>query len=101
MIRIILEKGGFAPRRDLLLSTVTKVGKSTGRNLRFLHFRACYALLNFDIMFRTFARIFLFRFVKRIVSASAPLPLMLAPNNALVSTVATMSGSGAVAETIR
>jgi len=52
-------------------------------------------------MFRTFARIFLFRFVKRIVSASAPLPLMLAPNNALVSTVATMSGSGARRKLIR
>ena len=27
---------------DLLLSTVTKVGKNTGRNLRFLHLRARY-----------------------------------------------------------
>ena len=96
-----ISMGSFAPRSDLLLSTVTKVGKSTGRNLRFLHFRARYALLNFDIMFRTFARIFLFRFVKRIVSASAPLPLMLAPNNALVSIVATMSGSGARRKLIR
>ena len=32
----------FALRSDLLLSTVTKVGKSTGRNLRFLHLRARY-----------------------------------------------------------
>ena len=32
------EEGCFASRRDLLLSTVTKVGKSTGRNRRFLHF---------------------------------------------------------------
>ena len=33
----------FALRRDLLLPTVAKVGKSTGRNLRFLHLPARYA----------------------------------------------------------
>ena len=37
-----ISMGSFAPRSDLLLSTVTKVGKNTGRNLRFLHFRARY-----------------------------------------------------------
>ena len=37
-----ISMGSFAPRSDLLLSTVTKVGKSTGRNLRFLHFLARY-----------------------------------------------------------
>ena len=45
----------FALRRDLLLSTVTKVGKSTGRNLRFLHLPARYALYEIVTAFRTFA----------------------------------------------
>ena len=35
-------KDSFALRSDLLLSTVIKVGKSTERNLRFLHLRARY-----------------------------------------------------------
>ena len=103
--RIVLPRrgvrGSFAPRRDLLLSIVTKVGKSTGRNLRFPHLRARYTRLNFDIMFRTFTRSFLFRFVKRIASASAPLPLMPMTNNASASTVDTVSGSGARRKSIR
>jgi hypothetical protein len=39
-------------------------------------------------IYHTFTQDFLFRFVKRIVSAPAPLPLMPTPNNASVSTVA-------------
>ena len=39
----------FAPRSDLLLSTVTKVGKSTGRNLRFLHLPARYTLYKSEL----------------------------------------------------
>ena len=38
-------QGNFALRRDLLLSTVTKVGKNTGRNLRFLHLPAPLPLM--------------------------------------------------------
>ena len=70
------------------LPTVAKVGKSTGRNLRFLHFQARYRAYRFVTACHTFMLTFLFRFVKRIVSASAPLPLMPTPNNAYVSTVA-------------
>ena len=50
-----------APGRDLLLSTVTKVGKSTGRNQRFLHFLTRYELRKLDSASRTFAQIFLCR----------------------------------------
>ena len=78
----------FALRRDLLLSTVTKVGKNTGRNLRFLHLRARYRAYRFVTACHTFTQNFLFRFVKRIAFAPAPLPLMPTPNNASVSTVA-------------
>ena len=85
----------FALRRDLLLSTVTKVGKSTGRNLRFLHLRARYALCGFVGFYRTITGAFLFRFDKRIVSAPVPLPLMPTPNSASMSTVEIVSGSGA------
>ena len=92
---ICLMLGSFAPRRDLLLSTVTKVGKSTGRNLRFLHLRARYVLCRFAAAYHTFTEDFLFRFDKRIVSAPVPLPLMPTPNNAVASTVDTISGSGA------
>jgi len=49
---------------DLLLSTVTKVGKNTGRNLRFLHFRACYNVYVIVNAYRTITGVFLFRFVK-------------------------------------
>ena len=72
-----------------------KVGKNARRNLRFLHFRARYVLCCFVCFYRTFAVDFLFRFDKRIVSASVPLPLMPTPNNASVSTVENVSGSGA------
>ena len=72
-----------------------KVGKSARRNLRFLHFRARYALCCFVRFYRTFTLDFLFRFHKRIVTASAPLPLMPTPNNASVATVEEVSGSGA------
>ena len=78
----------FAPRRDLLLPTVAKVGKSTGKNLRFLHLRARYRAYRFVTACHTFTQNFLFRFVKRIAFAPAPLPLMPTPNNASVSTVA-------------
>ena len=44
---------------------------------------------------------FLLRAVKRIVSASAPLLLMPAPNNALTPTVEKVSGSGAEDEPMR
>ena len=40
---------------DLLLSTVTKVGKNTGRNLRFLHLPARYALCGGRSAYLTFA----------------------------------------------
>ena len=50
-----ISMGSFAPRSDLLLSTVTKVGKSTGRNLRFLHLPARYALYKAETACRTFA----------------------------------------------
>ena len=93
--------GGFALRDDLLLSTVTKVGKNTGRNLRFLHFRACYNVYVIVNAYRTITGDFLFRFVKRIVSAPAPLPLMLTPNSASVSTVEIVSGSGARGKSMR
>ena len=45
----------FALRRDLLLSTVTKVGKNTGRNLRFLYLPARYALCGGRSAYLTFA----------------------------------------------
>ena len=50
--------------RDLLLATVPKVGKSTGRNQRFLHLLARYARRKSDAAFHTFTEIFLSRFVK-------------------------------------
>ena len=40
--------------RDLLLSTVTKVGKNTGRNLRFLPLPARYTMYEIVIAYRTF-----------------------------------------------
>ena len=90
-----ISMGSFAPRSDLLLSTVTKVGKSTGRNLRFLHLPARYALHKIVNVYHAITRNFHFRSVKRIVSAPAPLPLMPTPNNAVSSTVDNVSGSGA------
>ena len=94
-------QGNFALRRDLLLSTVTKVGKSTGRNLRFLHFRARYILCGLVIAYHTFTQGFLLRLDKRIVSAPAPLPLMPTPNSAFGSIVECMSGSGARRKSMR
>ena len=85
---LCLKEGISRRKRDLLLSTVTKVGKNTGRNLRFLHFRARYVLCGLVIAYHTFTQGFLLRLDKRIVSAPAPLPLMPTPNNASVSTVA-------------
>ena len=90
-----------ASERDLLLSTVTKVGKSTGRNLRFLHFRARYGAYRIVSTYHTFTQDFLFRFVKRIVSASAPLPLIPATNSAFGSTVDNVSGNGARRKSMR
>ena len=52
----------FALRRDLLLPTVAKVGKSTGRNLRFLHLPARYAWYRIENACRTFTGNFLFSF---------------------------------------
>ena len=57
-------QGNFALRRDLLLSTGTKVGKNTGRNLRFLHFRARYNVYKIVSVCRTITGDCLFRFVK-------------------------------------
>ena len=57
-------QGNFALRRDLLLSTGTKVGKNTGRNLRFLHFRARYNVYKIVSVCRTITEDCLFRFVK-------------------------------------
>ena len=95
--------GGGVPRwrRDLLLSTVTKVGKSTGRNLRFLHLPARYALCESVCFYHTITRDFHFRPVKRIVSAPAPLPLMPTPDSTVFSTVAPASGSDAGRKSIR
>ena len=90
-----------ASERDLLLATVPKVGKSTGRNLRFLHFRARYNSYRFVNVYHTFTGNFRFRFDKRIVFISAPLPLIPIPNNASASTVDTVSGSGARRKSIR
>ena len=47
-------------RHDPLLSTVTKVGKNTGRNLRFLHLRARYTLYQIVSSYHTFTQNFLF-----------------------------------------
>ena len=54
----------FALRSDLLLSTVTKVGKNTGRNLRFLHLRARYILCELVTAYHTFTKDFLFVWLK-------------------------------------
>ena len=78
-----------ASERDLLLATVPKVGKSTGRNLRFLHFRTRYSACRSRGVYHAFAGEFPFRFVKRIVSAPAPLPLADAEKKSL-----RLSGSG-------
>ena len=86
---------GVALRRDLLLPIAAKVGKSARRNLRFLHFRARCSLCGIVAAYHTPAGEFLFRFAKRIVSASAPLPLMHITNNLFGSTVEKVSGSGA------
>ena len=81
-------KGCFALRGDLLLSTVTKVGKNTGRNLRFLHFRARYNAYRIVVAYLAFTEDFLIRFDKKIVSAPAPLPLIPITNSLFGSTVA-------------
>ena len=57
-------QGNFALRHGLLLSTVTKAGKNTGRNLRFLHFRARYNVYKIVSVCRTITGDCLFRFVK-------------------------------------
>ena len=85
----------FALRRDLLLPTVAKVGKSTGRNLRFLHLPARYAWYRIENAYHTITGNYLFRVVKRIVSSPVSLPLASTPNNAPASTVDDISGSGA------
>ena len=69
--------------------------KRAGRNQRFLHFLARYNVYKFVVAYHTFTRNFPCRAVTRIVSASAPLPLIPTPNNASVSTVENVSGSGA------
>ena len=94
-------RGCFALWGDLLLPTVAKVGKNTGRNLRFLHFRARYGAYRIVSTYHTFTQDFLFRFVKRIVSASAPLPLIPATNSAFGSTVDNVSGNGARRKSMR
>ena len=93
--------GYFALRGDLLLSTVTKVGKNAGRNLRFLHLPARYNAHEADNAYHTFTQDFLFCTVNRIVSAPAPLPLTRITNNAVGSTVEKMSGSGAGQKSMR
>ncbi len=44
---------------DLLLPTVAKVGKSTGRNLRFLHLPARYAVCNLRLFTARLRKLFL------------------------------------------
>ena len=53
----------FALRGDLLLPIAAKVGKSARRNLRFLHFRACYGVYGFATLYHAFAERGWFRFV--------------------------------------
>ncbi len=84
-----------ASERDLLLSTVTKVGKSTGRNLRFLHLRRAIPCTRAAVLTTRPRGTSFFRAVKRIVSAPAPLPLIPITNNTICSTVDNVSGSGA------
>ena len=55
-----------------------KVGKRARRNQWFLHFLARYVWYKIAIAYLTFTGHFRFRFVKRIVSAPAPLPLIFA-----------------------
>ena len=83
------------------MSAVTKVGKNTGRNLRFLHFRARYNAYRIVVAYLAFTEDFLIRFDKKIVSAPAPLPLILTTNNADGSTAEIVSGSGAERKSIR
>ena len=84
-----------------LFPTAGKVGKRAGRNQWFLHFLAHYFLCEFVARCHAFTQGFLFRLVKRIVFAPAPLPLIPTPNNASVPTVETVSGSGARRKSMR
>ena len=74
--------------RGPFLSIAKERGKERQQEPRFLHLLARYALCKIADVYRTFAQNFLFSFCYRIVSATAPLPLMPTPNNAVVSAVA-------------
>ena len=70
------------------LSVAKERGKERQQEPRFLHLLARYTVCKLATACRTFTPAFSPRLVKRIVSAPAPLPLMPAPNNAIISTVA-------------
>ena len=89
------------PPAYFLNAPTAKVGKSAGRNLRFLHLRARYNAYEADNAYHTFTQDFLFCTVNRIVSAPAPLPLMRITHNAVGSAVEKMSGSGAGRKSMR
>ena len=84
------------PPAYFLNAPTAKVGKNAGRNLR-----ARDNVYEDDNAYHTFTQDFLFRAVRRIVFAPAPLPLMRITNNAVGSAVDKMSGSGAERKSMR
>ena len=91
----------FALRSDLLLSTVTKVGKSTGRNQRFLHFLTRYELRKLDSAFRTFTQIFLCRSVKGLSQQQRRCRWLVLRTAIQLLPSQRMSGSGARGKSVR
>ena len=77
------------------MATVPKVGKSTGRNLRFLHLRARYALTQICGHIPHVRMRFSFSFCYRIVSAPVPLPLIFSTVETEALFGVMISGSGA------
>ena len=71
-----------------LFPVAGKAGKRARRNQWFLHFLARYNVYKFADAYHTFTQNFRPRLGKRIVSASASLPLMSTLNTAFASTVA-------------
>ena len=78
-----------------------KVGKRARRNLRFLHFRARYTLIDIRNFIPHVRARHSSSIRHRIVSASAPLPLIPTTNSAVGSTVDNASGSDAEEKSIR